>query len=100
MPVSPVVSSSRGRAQAPRRVLNELRTSHSRPLRLHGPLLRQLDPRPLPKERWTLMPGTRTELCLVYAHHRAMVQRLIRAGLPGAEYLPLAAASDRRVPIS
>ncbi|NRA35456.1 MAG: hypothetical protein HRU17_19175 [Polyangiaceae bacterium] len=46
------------------------------------------------------MPGTRTELCLVYAHHRAMVQRLIRAGLPGAEYLPLAAASDRRVPIS
>jgi hypothetical protein len=50
---------------------------------------------PLPPGRRQVMPGTRLELCLAFAHRRKLVADLLSAGLPRVEHLPLAAAARR-----
>lgn len=54
---------------------------------------------PLPNSRFELMDWTRPDLCLSFAHRKATVQRLCQLGMD-ALFLPLAAPSGRRVPIT
>lgn len=54
-----------------------------------------IDPLPLGREQ--VLPGTNVELCLCFVHRRKLVPRLVGAGLPRVEYLPLAAAARRVV---
>jgi hypothetical protein len=55
-----------------------------------------IDPLPLGREQ--VLPGTKPELCLCFVHRRRLVQRLLAAGLPRVDYLPLAAAARRVIP--
>jgi hypothetical protein len=51
---------------------------------------------PIPAARLTVLPGTDTSLCVVFAHRRVLVEQLRRAGLKEVSYLPLAAPAAKR----
>ncbi len=55
---------------------------------------------PLSKNRFRVIPNTKTDLCYLYVHDNTMVTQFIDIGLRNTQFLPLATSCEVRKPIN